>query len=362
MFTISFYIMKTKRIIRFSIIIALLFTVLYLLIAAKPLSKEYQYTPVWKISTSNPVVKQVSQNQKKFHFHLGQTLGYFTPDGDISLYESFPSKVSISDKYYAVYDSNAKNTPFYSQDGEQAGTITKSGYPYFKNDLIYVFLPGGASFTKCNPDGSESWTFEGTIPITAFAAKEKYTAVGFADGTIKVFNNTNGSDESTFVPGGSDYPVILGIDISDDGQYVASISGHNQQRFVLSHREENQQKIIFHSFLDSESPYQTVVHFCNDGKRVLYNYKNNLGIYDINSKKNSYVKLSSKIISVEENNDFVFLLGKDREKYTVSMIEQTNTLAGSFTFTANTAFIHSDNENLYVGKDSSISCILITKE
>lgn len=354
--------MKNKKTIRISILIAIFFTILYLLLAAKPLAKEYQYTPVWNISTSNPVVKQIPEDSTKFHFHLGQTLGFFTPQGDISLYQTFPSKVSISDYYYAVYDSNAKNTPFYNQNGELVGTINKSGYPYFKNDLVYVFLAGGSSFTKCNSDGSESWTYEGTLPITAFAAKTDYTAAGFADGTIKVFNNKNGETESTYVPGGSDYPVILGIDISEDGQYVASISGHNKQRFVLSHREENQQKIIFHTFLDSDSPYQTVVHFCNDKNRVLYNYKNKLGIYDINAKKNTFVQLENKVLSVEENEDFVFLLGKDKNKYSVSMIEKTNTLAGSFSFTASTAFIHADENNLYIGKDNSISNLLISKE
>ena len=354
--------MKTKKLIRLFVLITIIFTILYLLLAAKPLAKEYQYTPIWKINTSNPVVKQVSDDSSKFHFHLGQTLGYFTPDGDITLYESFPSKVSISDNYYAVYDSNAKNTSFYNPDGSLAGIITKSGYPYFKDDLVYVFLAGGASFTKCNSEGSESWTYEGTLPITAFSAKKDFTAVAFVDGTIKVFNNHTGIAESTFVPGGSDYPVILGIDISEDGQYVASISGHNKQRFVLSHREENQQKIIFHTFLDSDSPYQTVVHFCKDGKRVLYNYKNKLGIYDIHNKKNTAVKLENKIISIQENDDFVFLLGKEKNKYTVSMIEQTNTLAGSFSFTADYAFIHSDENNLYIGKDNSISSILISKE
>lgn len=354
--------MKTKKIIRIGILIIFIFTILYLLLAAKPLSKEYQYTPIWKINTSNPVIKSSSDSSENFSFHLGQTLGYYNSNGDISLYKTFPSKVSISDKYYAIYDSNASNTPFYDSTGNQVGTIEKSGYPFFKDDLIYVFLPGGASFSKCNDDGSEAWSYEGIIPITAFAAKEKYTAIGLADGTIKVFNNSTGIDESTFVPGGSDYPVILGIDISDDGQFIASISGHNQQRFVLSRREENQQRIVFHTFLDSESPYQTVVYFSKDENRVLYNYKNKLGIYDISSKKNTVVQLASKIHSIDENDDFIFLLGKEKNKYTVSFIEKTNTLAGNFSFEASTAFINSDKNTLYVGKDNTISCLSITKE
>ena len=353
--------MKTKNVIRISIVAAILFSIIYILFAAKPLAVEYQFNPNWKINTSNPVVNTSVNNKNLFYFHLGQTLGYYTENGDITLFKTFPSKVSISDSYYATYDSNASQTPFYNPDGTQAGIINQSGYPYFKNNLIYVFLPGGASFSKCDSKGNVVWTYEGTVPLTAFSAKNKYTAAGFADGSIKIFNNETGVNESTFTPGGSDYSVILGIDISDDGQFTASVSGHNQQRFVLSHREESQQKIIFHTFLESDTPYQTVVHFCNDNRRVIYNNQNNLGIYDILSGKNTNIKLNSKLISVEESENFVYLIGKDKNNYTVSLIEQTDTLAGSFTFTAETAFIHSIDNYLYVGKDNTISCLEIIK-
>ena len=205
------------------------------------------------------------------------------------------------------------------------------------------------------------WQYEGIIPITAFSAKKNFTAIGLSDGTIKVFDNVTGETQITFSPGGSDYPVILGLDISEDGEYIASISGHNQQRFVLSHKEGAGQKIIYHTFLDTDSPYRTLIHFCDDKKRVFYNFENNLGIYDLNNQKNTFIKLQSKVISIEESDYFIYLLGKDKQEYTVSLIENTNTLGGSFSFNADTAFIHSVDNNLYIGKDNTISCLSISK-
>ena len=219
--------MKQKKHIGLALFLIIFISIIYIILAVKPLNKEYSFTPVWIISTANPVINN-SGTKTKSYFHLGQTLGYFDDDS-----------------YYAIYDSEAKNTDFFNADGTKAGVIEASGFPYFKGNLIYVFLPGGCSFSKCSETGKTLWTFEGTFPITAFAAKENYTAVGLSNGTIKVLNNENGSTEIEFAPGGSDYPVILGIDISEDGQYIASISGHNHQRFVLSKREEKQQKIIF---------------------------------------------------------------------------------------------------------------------
>ncbi len=353
--------MKQKKHIGLALFLILFISIIYIILAVKPLNKEYSFTPVWKISTANPVINN-SETKQKSAFHLGQTLGYFDEDGNISLYKTFPSKVSISDSYFAVYDSEAKNTDFYNTDGTKAGVIEASGFPYFKDNLIYVFLPGGCSFSKCSDTGKIIWTFEGTFPITAFAAKENYTAVGLSNGTIKVLNNENGATEIDFAPGGSDYPVILGLDISEDGQYIASISGHNHQRFVLSHREENQQKIVYHKFFDHDSPYRTIVHFSKDGKRVFYNFYRGLGIYDLETKAEQTLSIKDKLISIEETDDLTLLLGKEKNTYTVSVIDNTNTLEGAFSFTADSAFLHAADNNIYLGKDNSISKIQVTRE
>lgn len=353
--------MKAKKHIGLAVFLLILISIIYIILAAKPLNKEYSFTPVWKISIANPVLHQTEAKSQSY-FHLGQNLGYFDDDGNISLYQTFPSKVSISDYYFATYNSEAKNTEFFNADGTKAGVIEASGFPYFCGKLVYVFLPGGCSFSKCSETGKVLWTFEGTFPITAFAAKEKYTAVGLSNGSIKVLNNSNGATEIDFAPGGSDYPVILGLDISDDGQYIASISGHKQQRFVLSHREENQQKIIYHRFFDQESPYQTLVHFSRDGKRIFYNYSKGLGIYNLDTKNERSMELKSKLISIEETDDLTVLLGKEKNNYTVSIIDNTDTLEGAFSFTADSAFIHAAGKSIYLGKDSSISKISVSRE
>ena len=353
--------MKQKKHIGLALSLIILISIIYIALAAKPLNKEYNFTPVWKISTANPVISQTASKPQSY-FHLGQTLGYFDDDGNISLYKTFPSKVSISDYYYATYNSEAKNTEFFKADGSPAGVIEASGFPYFSDDLIYVFLPGGCSFSRCSETGKILWTFEGTFPITAFVAKAKYTAVGLSNGSIKVLNNESGSTEIDFSPGGSDYPVILGIDISEDGQYIASISGHNQQRFVLSHREENQQKIIYHKFFDHDSPYRTIVHFSKDGKRVFYNFYKGLGIYNLETKSERKLELKDKLLTIDETDDLVILMGKDKNNYTVSIIDSTDTLEGAFSFTADSAFIHASENNIYLGKDNSISKISISRE
>lgn len=359
---IYIYSMKTKSVnISFYILTGIIITVLYLFLAAKPLTKEYHFTPEWKINTTSPETENPDPEQKILHFRLGQTLGYFTENGILTLCRTFPTKASVSDSYFATYSTNAGGTKFFTSTGEQAGTIKEFGFPYFSGNQIFVFLPGGNSFAACSSDGSTKWVYEGTTPLTAFNSKEKFTAAGFADGTIKIFDNETGNDEMSFAPGGSDSSVIFGADISPDGQYIACISGQKQQRFALFHREENHSKCIFHNFLTNEVNYQTIVHFTKDGKRILYNSKDSLGIYDLNKKQNTFIPLESRIISVKETSDLVFLLGKNADIYTVYVIEKTNTLEGKFSFKAETAFINTTEDSLFIGKDSTISKISLTR-
>ena len=354
--------MKTKKHIHIYILLAIFFIIIYTIFAAKPLGKEYHFTPEWRKNISTPTIKTVPAGTEQIYFKLGQSIGYFTEDGQITTFKTFPSKASISSEYYSLYNTENAQIPFYNKDNIEQGIFEIAGFPFFEEDRIYVFLPGGASFSKCNSQGKVVWTNENTIPITAFSSKNKYTASGYADGTIKIFENDTGIETLGFAPGGSDYKIILGLDISSDGTYIASVSGYDKQRFVLTKNESVQPKIVFHNFLDSDLNRRTVVRFCDNDKRILYNYENYLGIYNIETQNNTSIKIDKTVIAIEETDSLIFVLGKKDKNYTVYMIGKTDTLQGSFTFTADTAFIKTLNNNLYIGQDTSISKVKISKE
>mgnify|MGYP003498695664 FL=1 len=353
--------METKKGISLYIILILVFTILYLFLAAKPLQKEYQFIPQWKISTLNPVINTNTDKEKIF-FHLGQNAGYFTKDGEITYQTTFPFNITISDSNFATYSAEAINLPLYSNDGKEIGKIEPQGFPFFSKDNLYVFLPGGCSLAKCNKDGSLSWSYKGTVPITAFTSTNDFCAVGYADGIIKLFDNTDGNCILEYFPGGSDYPIILGIGISSDGKYIASISGHNKQRFVVTEKVENQPKIIYHSFINKEIFTRVLVSFSKDNQNIYFNYGDRLGIYNLNKNKEYSIETTNQIISLEESNGLIYALDKNQNKYTLYIIENTNTLIGNFSFEADKAFIRAKDEYLYIGKDNHISQLLVTKQ
>ena len=205
--------MKLKKNVSFLIVCLCVLFIIYFFAA------EIQLKPEWTIDISR--VSAESTPEKSIPFKLGQTIGYFTPDGKITAERTFPYKAVISSSYYALYGPDDEAIPFYTPNGTQAGTIPRYGFPFIDEDRVYIFLPGGNSFARCSSDGSQRWLYEGTMPIVTFSSSPAGCAAGFADGSIKAFS-PNGQITQSFSPGGSNYSVILGIAISPSGNYIRS--------------------------------------------------------------------------------------------------------------------------------------------
>jgi len=353
--------MKHKKGVAFYVFLGIVFSIVYLIFAAQPLGKEYQFIPQWKLDVNAQTQKTTVAGEKPLYFKLGQTMGYFTESGTLLSVETFPFKAAISEHYYAPYNTYGSAIDFFTPDGKKAGTITESGFPLFDKDRIFVFLAGGASFVECDPDGRRKWEYNGTVPITAFDSSPSGCVAGFADGTVRQFS-PDGTLVQKFAPGGSDYQVILGAALSQDGSMIALISGQNRQRFILTKKYDAQQsKIIFHEYIAQSDSRQRLVQFSKDGRTVWYNYKDTLGIVDAGNGKNTHIAIRGQAISLAESGDLVFVLTKNDTIYTVYVIEKFDTVNASFSFDAQTAFIRTDGENLFIGKDSEISRIKIVK-
>lgn len=352
--------MKSSKKISCNIIIAVIFCAAYILFAIKPLQTEYQFKPEWKIDVTNPSLSSFSEEDTLLPFRLGQTLGYFTPEGKVTAFLTFPQKASISSDYYTFYNNNNTDCSFFTSRGQKVGKIEIPGFPMIDESRLFVFLPGGSSFVACDNEGKRKWEYGGAVPITAFDSSENAIVAGFADGNLCEFN-LEGKLLQRFAPGGSDNPVILGAAVSKDGTYIATISGQNKQRFVLAKKDDAQTKIISHEFLNSNDTSQKLVKFNKEDTAVFYATENELGIADIESGKKSHLKIDGNALSIQQLENTIFLLTKKDNRYTVYIIEKFATLTGSFTFKADCAFILTHKDKLFIGKDSTISCISISK-
>ena len=58
--------MKTKKKLSFYVLLSFIFCIFYIILAAKPLNTEYEFSPVWKIDISSPQNKEFAETDKLF--------------------------------------------------------------------------------------------------------------------------------------------------------------------------------------------------------------------------------------------------------------------------------------------------------
>lgn len=352
------------------ILFALLLCILYTIFAVKPLSTELHMSPQWTSPISNAIPEAknpdetISENnissEKLIPYKLKQNIGYFTSSGKISSAITFPYKSTISSDYYTFYTTNCNSFTIYDNKSNEVCTIKASGYPFIQEDRIYLMLPGGTSFAKYDIEGNKIFQYESYAPITAFSSSKNGTVAGFADGHIVAFNN-EGKIVQNFIPGGSENNIILGADISEDGLTIACITGQNRQRFIISRQEGERSKIIFHDYLEKELQHQTLVKF--HGDCVFYGYNGGIGSVHLEKLKNAHIPIKGSITQIEFIDDLNlgFILSKEKNSYTVSVLESFDNVNSSFSYNAASSFIQTENSNLFIGKDDRISCIKISR-
>ncbi len=353
--------MKEKKKSRLPIILTVVFCVLYVLLAVRPLNTELKLTQEWSEDIQR-TPQTASEDDILIPFKLGQTMGYFTQDGKIVSSISFPFKGTISSNYYASYSSGNTATIYYSAKTGEQHVLNVPGYPYFDGNRIFTFLPGGTSVTEYTEGGIQLWQYEGYSPITAFSASENGRIIGFADGSLVSFTK-NGKQNQTLTPGGSQSQVILGAAISDDGNTIACISGQNRQRIVVARKTGDLSKIIYHDYIGDYTSRQLLVKFSSRHPVVFYDTDQGLGSVNINSSKNYMIPIDGEVIQIEESDesDFAYVLSKKDSTYTVTILEEARYIAGSFSFEADSAFIQVRGDALFVGKNNKISKVRVTR-
>lgn len=360
--------MKIKENLPIIITASVGFLILYTFLAPRSLSRELQLTPQWTTSIFQKNQDTENPSAAQLPFQLGQNMGYFTQDGQITLIESYPFHATISPTYRASYSPESTRIPVYevnssTAQGQPDFYLEGAGFPFFSEDRMYLFSPGGYGFAQYTRESGKLWQFEHSAPIVTFSSSLAGAAVGYADGIIFIFSNT-GELVQTFKPGGSTYPIILGTALSPSGNQLACVSGIDQQRFVLTQQRNGVNKVVFHTYLEKDHREPVLVQFSKDESKVFYASGTGIGIVDCILLEAKEFPLKGTILAIEECNEngLICVLTKDYGRYNIYLIEANGTLIGSFGFKADAAFIKVTDGDLYVGRDTKISKIDLTRK
>ncbi len=336
----------------------------YIFFAALPLSKELHFTTQWTVDCTKDSPEETTPSEEDLiPFKLGQTAGYFTKEGTVKSVFTFPYKAAVSAYDRAVYGTNDDSIEIISNLGKSKGFIKQSGFPFFQENRKYLMLPGGQSFSALSDTGEVLWTFENYVPVTAFSSSDGGTIAGYADGSVYIFDN-NGTVSQNYMPSGSDYQVILGAALSKDGSLSACVCGQEKQRFILAKKEKGHSPVIYNEYLEKQTNRQVLIKFSMDESRCYFAHKDALGIVNIRQRKSKHIPVKGTILSIQETagTKNVFILSHDKERYYVSVLENQDIYSGNFSFTADSAFITVKDDSLFVGKNSTISRIDISKK
>lgn len=338
------------------------FLIIYMFVAAVPMGDDIYFAPDWTRDISSPVEIAADQFPKESveAFALANRFGYFTADGKILSSSTTDSRVSISPVAWTTYPENASNTEIRNPDGSARCAIAESGFVHLDEGRAYLFLPGGAGVSMYSESGTRLWVREHTAPITAFNSSPKGTVIGYSDGLL-TYVKPDGNALFSFYPGGSDYEVILGAAISEDGSLVACVSGIDAQRVVLIRVSGVQHKVVFHEYLKGNLRRQAFVDFEETGAYAFFEYEGGLGIIDCAKNKARFIPFDGQILKVGEKpgSSLFVALVKSGAKYTLAAIDPPGTLVASSDFAAKDAFLVQRGDAVYLGADERISKITI---
>lgn len=366
--------MKVKENLLLFFSIGFVFVILYLFLAISPLEDEILFDPNWTVDVSayNENIVQEKENlseivfaQERIPFLSKEKFGFIDINGNILFQRDYPENnyVAISSRSWSEYVYGSSYLKIFNADNQQLGQINETGYPCILNDDFFLFYPGGSSVGSYTLEGSLLWKHESYLPITSFSASAAGSLVGYADGKVLYLQKDTGKKIFDFYPGGSNYQIIFGTALSSSGNYMGVLSGLDRQRFVLAKIHNGQIKTVFHQYLEKEIKQQTLVYFSEQEDFVYFNCGEGLGIVDLSDYTGKVVPFSGDIIQVKEftEEQLIALLIERNNQFEVVILEKQGKKLGSFVFSAETAFIDAQKNQLFVGKDSLISCFSIIK-
>ena len=353
--------MPLKDRIRLIVVGSVVIFLLYFLIASKPITKDLYFLPLWSSSIENEIDVSTSvknENIKVYPFLMKNKFGYFSDDGKIIMSREIVDKVSASANYWCQYGKDAKETTIYGPFGNPVTTIKAVGFIHIVKDRIYLFMPGGYGLAEYNVNGERLWKYEHTAPITAFHSTQQGVVLGYSDGRV-AYLNKDGSEVFNFYPGGSAYQVISGVALSNNGKFIACVSGIEKQRILLVHVMAHHYKIVKHEYLKGNLYRQVFVSFDDDSSCAVFESSDGIGIIDCKSYQIQFIDEKEKIVDVWDDKKLMTILTQQNDRCKLIVVEKPFKKIATTTFNASETFLLQDKNKLFIGSNLKISAVAI---
>jgi hypothetical protein len=339
----------------------------YFLVCAFPLQKELILAPVWTRTLAGAPETSISASQTAkgraspsiasdaIAFRLGDTYGYFTPEGSLLFASKVSYGVALANDAFAPYERLSEGFAIQSPGGATIARVPSVGYPFFAGGRRFVIGPDQATVAELAPSGEAAWTYRFSSIITAFDASPAIAVFGLMDGSV-VGLDGSGAATLNFAPGGSRIAGVYGVAASPDGLLVAAITGLDKQRLVVLEKRSAAYRVTYHRYLASDYRRPVSISFTADGRRIAYESPAGVGVYDRATRSETVISVPASPplgLTTREGGLMVLLSGSSGTKRLVCVALPDRRIVDT-TFLAKIAFVETRGDSLFLGVDDDI--------
>ncbi|GAB1455425.1 MAG: hypothetical protein RBT62_09395 [Spirochaetia bacterium] len=341
---------------RLSITILVLFLVIlvYFFAVAEPLYPELSVAPRWTIdigASSANTADSVSGSEL-FSFSSGNHNGYFSLDGKGFTIPVATERVIVSDASYVLLKDDSSGSELKSPQGSLIADIASSSV-FFSGGRLFSSEDEGTGLNAYDVGGQKLWSYTFPCQLSAFASGDNLVVGGTVDGWLEGIR-PDGVKAFSFSPGGSRLSVILGLGVSQSGQWLAAISGIDRQRLVVLGRGGTDFKVSSHRYLDTDYREPLRVIVMDDDRHVLYRRPDGIGVWSVDGSVNEVlpVKADDFDISLDRTKNIAYLVARRGHKSEIVAFRLPATLLGRIALPDTSEYVRFVGSSAFVGGGS----------
>lgn len=323
--------------------------VAYFFVCAEPLSPELSAAPRWKSYVTDSTPRSpIPGADPAFGFSVGRRYGYFKDDGSFRFVAESAELPAVSDSAFAVSTKDGR-TAIRAPDGTELGSA-QGMKPFFAGGRLYSAGADGTGLSAFGASGERLWTYSFPCQLSAFDSGDALAVGGTVDGWLEGVG-PDGRKVFSFSPGGSRLPVVLGLSVSDGGDWIAAVTGLDRQRLVVLGKGGSDYRVASHRYLDSDFREPVRVVVLEDGRHVLYRRSDGIGVWSTDGAVDEVlpVKADDFQASIDEKHGIALLLAKSGRARTLAAWSLPSTLLGTLSLPESTEFARIEGSTVYLG-------------
>ena len=353
---------------KYWILPGIIFLVIYMFVAARPIREETVLFPRWISSLESGLYIDFGgfdyETDVEIPFRLGSRFGFFDDSGQYLLNRVRNMNLSLSNGMWSEYEAQPAGVEIFNPQSELLMTIDNPiGYPFFMDNRAFLLGNEQNSISALDNLGNIIWTYDFSSPLTCIDAASGFIVAGTLDGVIELLDST-GRLVFSFEPGGSRLAVILGVAISTDGARLAVISGIDNQRFLMLEQSGDIFRVVYHKFLSTGFRRAVHINFINNDARVAFEQQGGLGLYDIAMRSSLFLPLEGEMAGMDTGDgNYLFVIssqGEDRKR--IFGIRMPGEIMMNAPFRSRSVFLDRRDSKLYIGGDYSLASFELNKK